>query len=192
LINVALEQGGEDPDVLARASFMVAFAGGDLRGALALIEKSLALNPSSGHSLTTAGQLYSFAGDTERAIGYLERAVRLNPLSWQPLNYSVALAHFVAGRYEAAADYAGGASSGRGYLNPLNVAVQVRLWAASLGLLGRIMEGRQAVERLLTISPRMTVALTRTYYEIDINHVFKTPGVVDALCEGLRRAGLPE
>jgi hypothetical protein len=73
----------------------------------------------------------------------------------------MALAHFVAGRYEAAADYAGRPSSGSGYLNHLTGAVLVRLWAASLGLLSCIVEGRQVVERLLTISPRMTI---RTRY----------------------------
>jgi tetratricopeptide (TPR) repeat protein len=138
--------------------------------------------------------LHAFAGDTERAIGYLERAARLNPLGAQPLNYALALAHFVAGRYEAAADAARKLSSGAGSFNPLttNIAVYVRLRAATLGLVGRIEEGRQAIERLLTISPAMTITLTRTYYEVVTHNLFKTPGVVDAMCEGLRRVGLPE
>jgi adenylate cyclase len=169
---------------------MVALPGGDLRGGLELAEKSLALNPNSGFALTLAGQLYAFSGDTERSIDYLERAARFNPLGWQPLNYAMALAHFVAGRYEAVADFAGRVSTGS--LNTLNVIVFVRLRAASLGLLGRIEEGRQAVKQLLKVSPSMTIALTRAYYEIVLHNVFKTPGVVDALCEGLRRAGLPE
>jgi adenylate cyclase len=190
--NVALEYGSEDPDVLARAAYMVSLPGGDMHGGLALIEKALALNPNSGHTLTIAGQMYAYACDTDRAMDYLERAARLNPLGWQPVNFAAALGHFVAGRYEEAADHSGRASSGSGYLNPSNIVVLVRLRAASLGLLGRVQEGRQAVERLLTISPRMTIALTRTYYDIDLNHLFKTPGVVEAMCEGLRRAGLPE
>jgi adenylate cyclase len=194
LTNLALELGGEDPEVLAVANHMVALPGGDLRGGLALAEKSVALNPSSGHALTLAGQLHAFAGDTEQAIIYLERAARLNPLGWQPLNYALGLAHFVAGRYEAAVDVTGTLSSGTGSFNPLtsNVAVFVRLRAAALGLVGRIEEGRQAVERLLTISPSMTITLTRTYYEVVTHNLFKTPGVLDALCEGLRRSGLPE
>jgi adenylate cyclase len=192
LNNVALEYGGEDPHVLAIAAYVVAFCEGDLRGAVALIEKALAMNPSSGHALTAAGQLYAFAGETERAIDYLERAARHNPLGWQPVNYAMALAHFVAGRYGEAADFAGRMPSGIGSQHAHNIAVLVRLRAASLGLLGRIEEGRQALERLLRISPGMTIALTRTYYETDMNHIFKTPGVVDALCEGLRLAGLSE
>jgi adenylate cyclase len=191
LTNIALEHGGEDPEVLALANHMVALPGGDLRGGLALAEKSLALNPSSGHVLTLAGQLHAFAGDTERAIGYLERAARLNPLGAQPLNYTLALAHFVAGRYETAVDKL---SSGAGSFNALttNIAVYVRLRAATLGLVGRIEEGRQAIERLLTISPDMTITLTREYYEVVTHNLLKTPGVVDAMCEGLRRVGLPE
>jgi tetratricopeptide (TPR) repeat protein len=193
LVNVAIEYAGEDAHVLANAGYMLALPGGDLRGGLELAERSLALNPNSGYALTLAGQLYAFSGNTERAIDYLDRAARFNPLGWQPLNYAMALAHFVAGRYEAAAESSGKVSStGSGSLNTNNVAVFVRLRAASLGLLGRIDEGRRAVERLLAVSPRMTITLTRTYYEIVTHNVFKTPGVVDALCEGLRRAGLPE
>jgi adenylate cyclase len=191
LNNVAVEY-GEDPHVLAIAAYTVAFYEGDLRGALALIEKALAMNPSSGHALTAAGQLYAFAGETERAIDYLDRAAQYNPLGWQPVNYAAALAHFVAGRYGAAADFAGRVPSGIGSQHAHNIVVLVRLRAASLGLLGRIEEGRQSLDRLLQISPGMTIALTRTYYEIDMNHIFKTPGVVDALCEGLRLAGLSE
>jgi adenylate cyclase len=192
LNNVALEYGGEDPHVLAIAAYVVAFCEGDLRGAVALIEKALAMNPSSGHALTAAGQLCAFAGETERAIDYLERAALHHPLGWQPVNYAMALAHFVAGRYGDAADFAGRLPSGIGSQHAHNIAVLVRLRAASLGLLGRIDQGRQAVDRLLQISPRMTITLTRKYYEIDKNHIFKTPGVVDALCEGLRLAGLSE
>jgi len=194
LTNIALEHGGEDAEVLAMATHMVALPGGDLRGGLALAEKSLALNPSSGHVLTLAGQLHAFAGDTERAIDCLERAGRFNPLGWQPLNYGLALAHFVAGRYEAAADVSGKLSSGAGSFNPLtsNIVVYVRLRAATLGLVGCIEEGRQAVVRLLAISPAMTITLTRAYYEVVTHNLFKTSGVLDALCEGLRVVGLPE
>jgi adenylate cyclase len=194
LTNLALEYGGEDPEVLTSAIHMVALPGGDLRGGLELAERSLALNPSSGYALTVAGRINAFAGDTRRAIDYLERAMRFNPWGWYPINYALALAHIVAGSYETAADVTGKLSSGAGSFNPLtsNIVVYVRLRAATLGLLGRIEEGRQAVERLLAISPKMTITLTRTYYEVVTHNLFKTPGVLDALCEGLRRMGLPE
>jgi hypothetical protein len=75
--------------------------------------------------------------------------------------------------------------------NPNNTGA-LRFHAACLGLLGRIDQGQRAVQRLLVIAPDWTVRRVWERYEIDLNHVFKTPGVVDALCEGLRRCGLPE
>ena len=73
-----------------------------------------------------------------------------------------------------------------------NVAPALRYRAASLGLLGHVEEGRQVVERLLVLVPDFTVSPARRHYEFDLNSAFKTPGVTDALYEGLRRCGVPE
>jgi hypothetical protein len=48
------------------------------------------------------------------------------------------------------------------------------------------------VQRLLAVAPGWTLRRIRYRYEMELNNIFKTPGVVDALCEGLRLAGLPE
>jgi hypothetical protein len=126
--------------------------------------------------------LYAIAGSVETAIGYLDCAARLNPLDrmWVgSLGYSIA--YFVAGRYD----------------DVLNVTERaLREWpiyqsfmtyrAASLALLGRVQEGKQVVQRLLSVAPRMTVSGMRA------TSLFRKPGVADALFEGLLRVGLPE
>ncbi len=157
LVDVAVQYGGDDPEALAVAAHVTAHAGRNVRAALGLTQQALSLNPSCTIALNVSGQLHAYIGDTKSAIEYLERAARLSPYGSGPrLNYAFALAHFVAGRYDAVLDFTEKALRD----NP-NGTAPLRVRAASLGLLGRIEEGRQAVERLLRISPRMTLALTR-------------------------------
>jgi hypothetical protein len=98
-----------------------------------------------------------------------------------------ALAHFVAGEYEEVVNW--GEKAIRDHPNH---AAMLRYRAASLGLLGRLEEGRQVVHRLLALAPDFTIARARRHVEYNMNNIFKTPGVADALYEGLRRCGVPE
>ena len=73
-----------------------------------------------------------------------------------------------------------------GYLAALRYKI------ASLGLLGRIEEGQLAVRQILAVTPELTVRRARAHIETGMNNVFKTPGFADAMCRGLRLAGLPD
>jgi len=73
-----------------------------------------------------------------------------------------------------------------------NNAPSLRYGAASLGLLGRLEEGRQVVQRLLELVRDFTITPARRHIEFELNNPFRTPGVADALHEGLRRCGVPE
>jgi hypothetical protein len=73
-----------------------------------------------------------------------------------------------------------------------NSAEVLRYRAASLGLLGRLEEGRETVRRLLELVPDCTITRARRHIEFDMNNIFETPGVADTLYEGLRRCGVPE
>jgi len=64
----------------------------------------------------------------------------------------------------------------------------LRMSAAICGLLGRIEEGRAWVERLLAVNPHTTVSSMRLYYGV----FMKKPGCLEAILDGLRKAGLPE
>ena len=188
LARIAAEHSGDDPVTLALAANTIGTAGRDLWGAISLTERALALNPNSTVILRVMGFLQAVAGDSEKAIAYLDRASRLNPLEGSYLrNNSVSIAHFRAGRFEAAVEFAKKAL----HDNP-NYVTALRRLAAVLGLLGRLEEAHEAVQRLLAVAPDLTISDTRAYFEM---RGPDTPGYresSDALCEGLRRAGFPE
>jgi len=188
LARAAMQLDGTDPEILYRAGYLIALSGGDMAGGIAVLNKSIELNPNSAIALQTIGSLYAYAGDKRNAIDCLERSVRLNPLD-RSLDFYLghALAHFVAGEYEATVEW-----TGELLRQVPNHAASHRYQAASLGLLGRIEEGRQVVRRLLELVPHFTIARARRHIEFELNNPFTTPGVADALYEGLRRVGVPE
>ena len=168
--------------ILDIAADITALPGGDLSGGIALINRSIDLNPDNAAALDQAAALHAYAGDTKVAISYLERSGRLDPLN---RNYFVfALTHFVAGEHEAVVEWTAMALQ-----QERNHAAALRYRAASLGLLGRLAEGRQAVQRLLELVPDFTIARARRHIEFDTNNVLKTPGVAELVYEGLRRSG---
>jgi adenylate cyclase len=86
LAQAALALDGDDPGVLQQASWIIALPGGDLSGGIALINKSIDLNPNSASAREMAGMLYAYAGDKRSAIAQLERSVRPNPIN-RTLNF---------------------------------------------------------------------------------------------------------
>jgi adenylate cyclase len=188
LVRTALAQDAGDPEVLRNAGWILALPGGDLSGGIRLINRSIELNPNSAHALQTVAVLNGFAGDTQSAIAQLEQSARLNPVNLTIDFYlAYAISHFVAGQYEAVVEW-----TAKLLEHFPNTAPALRYRAASLGLLGRVEEGRPAVQRLFSFAPDFTVSRARRHYEFDLNNAFKTPGVADALYEGLRRCGVPE
>jgi adenylate cyclase len=188
LAQAAMQLDGTDPEVLYRAGYLIALSGGDMAGGIAIVNRSIELNPNSAIALQTVGALYAYAGDKQTAIACFERSVRLSPLD-RSLDFYLghALAHFVAGEYEANIEW-----TGELLRQWPNHAASHRYRAASLGLLGRLEEGRQVVQRLLELVPNFTIARARRHIEFELNNPFRTPDVADALYEGLRRCGVPE
>ena len=187
LAETALALDPEDSILLHIMAEIVALPGGNLEGGLALMERSLAINPTDTFAMGKAARLHACAGDTKTAFSYLDRCFQLN--SFGPDRgacFGRALAHFVDHNHSQAAEWAGKALSA----NP-NHAATLRYRAASLGLLGRLGEGQEVARRLLALVPGFTVARARRHIEFDMNNVFRTPGVADSLYEGLRRCGIP-
>ncbi len=188
LARTALSLDGNDPEVLRLSGGVIARAAGDLTEGIGLLERAITLNPNDATALVQAAGLHAYAGDTRTAVAYLERAGRLNPLNPPPMFYfAYAMAQFVAGDHEAVVDW-----TARALHQRPNHLASLRYRAASLGLLGRLEEGRQVVKRLFTLAPDFTIAGARQHVEFNMNNVFKTPGVADAMYEGLRRCGVPE
>ena len=189
IARIALALDGDDPEVLWRIAAVIASPGGRLDEALAMVEKSLALNPNSAGALLAHARLLSYLGDTDTAIAQLQRATRLSPVDVRPwrTEFDYTMTHFIAGRYDLALEWSEKAlRSMPGYLAALRYKI------ASLGLLGRIEEGQLAVREILAATPELTVRRARAHIEVGMNDVFKTPGFADAMCRGLRLAGLPE
>jgi adenylate cyclase len=178
--NVALEHGGDDPEVLSFAATLVGQAARDLAGGIALAEKAIALNGNSVQALNRAGVLHALAGNVETAVGYLEHAARLSPVDriWVG-HLGFTYAYFVAGRYDAVLEVTEQAL--RQWPNYLSFLIYR---AATLALLGRVEEGREVVQRILSTNPAAMVVPRWL--------VLKPPEAVAALREGLRRCGLPE
>ncbi len=188
LARLALAHGGDDPEVLAQTAQPIGLGGGDLDSGIALAERAFALNPNSILAITVVCYLAAHAGDIAKVMAYAERAERINPFEdTAHRDFTVAFAHFVTGQHEQVLTFTTKALRAQPkYIPPR------RVLTASLGLLGRAEEARQSARQLLALAPETTVARARAHLEINTNNAIKVPGVVDAFCEGLRRAGIPE
>jgi len=183
---LAAERGKNDSEALWMAALTVAFLAGEVELGLALVEKSLSLNPNSANAWWVSGVLHEFHGDIEIALEDLARARRLNPLDQMARSHwiAIAIAHFLGGRYEEASTAADRS------LNELpDFPPALRLKAAICGLLGRIEEGREYVRRLLAVNPQATLSALRTYYEPAL--LRHNPRGLENYLEGLRVCGLP-
>jgi len=185
---LAVEKGRDDPEVLWMACLAIGLVGGDLRAGIALIDRSLALNPHSSEALASSSLMRAFMGDRATAIAHAERGLRLNPTG--PDIYHIYQARGILDFGDA--DYEGCCNWVAQALRELpNFPPSLRYQAASLGLLGRHQEAQEVIRRLRTVCPEETIARVRMYYAF-YARIPETSGTLDALLEGLRRAGLPE
>ena len=185
----AVRLGQADAETLYTAANMIALPGGQLEEGIAIIDRALALNPNSADALAVSGMLRAYAGDTEMAFRHLNEADRLSPPGAYIITkaFGFYLACFVDGDYAGVLDWT--AQSLRRH--PTNV-VTLRYRTAALGLLGRLDEARLTVDRLLIVSPGLTISQCRRHVEVEMRNPFKRPGVAGAYYQGLRLAGLPE
>jgi adenylate cyclase len=185
MARLAAETGKDNPEALWMAGLTLSLLAGDFDEGLALIERSLALNPNSANAWMGSGFVRGFLGDSETALAHLERSARLSPLD--PLAYltwqGTAVACFMAGRYEEASAWCD-----RALHEAPDFPPAIRVKVATSGLMGRSDDGRKWIERLLAVTPDATVSSLQAYYHV----MFKKPSCLEALLEGLRKAGLPE
>jgi TolB-like protein len=188
LVQSALALDPNDPEILAIAGEIMVRFGRDLSGGMALLDRSLELNPNNAFALGVAAGLRAYSGDTATAISLLDRCARHNPLDQ---NYRLCcgymITYFVAGEYERAVEW-----SAKTLLALPHSTLALRYRAASLGQLGRLQAGREVVQHLLAVFPNFTISRYRRHLEFYLTNVFGTPVVAEALCEGLRQCGAPE
>ena len=178
----AARLGLDDAIALAQAGFALAFVAANLDDGAALIDRALNLNPNLAAAWRFSGYVRVFLGDPDLAIQHLERAIRLSPLD--PLIFivqnGIVLAHFFAGRYEEALDWAQRALR----QNP-NYAAALIMAAVSGALAGRNEDRDKAVARLRELDPQVRIANFAGMWPL------RRAGDHAAFEQGLRLTGLP-
>ena len=145
----ALRAAENDPTTLANAAITLAFGGEDIAAMLALVDRALAINPSSARAWHAKALLNLWAGATELAKKYEDASVRLSPrvrTGWALHLYGAV--HLIERRFDEA-------------VPPLRLAIEeepafiepYRLLASCYAHLGRIGEAREIVERLRAFTP---------------------------------------
>src|SRR3954452_3165393 len=137
----AIDLGAEDAVALSGGGYALVFVAHDVDRGAAYIDRALALNPKLAWALHSSGWTKAFLGEPDAAIKLLTHAMRLNPLD--PLSFraqgGIALAHFLAGRYDEAALWAEKALRERP-----NYPAAIRELAAANALAGHLPEdGKQ-------------------------------------------------
>lgn len=183
LARLAVAFGRDDAVALTRGGHALGHLAGDLDGAIALIDRARFLNPNFAPAWFLGGFLRIFRGESESAMEDFAHAVRLSPLDPElfRMQAGTALAHFFAGRFDSAANWA---ERALGNLPSLVVAVAVA--SASYALAGRNAEAQRAMQRLRELMPSLRVSSLRDWLPIH------RPEDLARFGDGLRRAGLPE
>ncbi|WP_429211688.1 winged helix-turn-helix domain-containing tetratricopeptide repeat protein [Metapseudomonas resinovorans] len=183
LARLAVELGRDDAVALTRGGHALGHLAGDIDGGIALLDRARLLNPNLAPAWYLGGILRALRGETDTAIENLTHAARLSPLDPEMFRMQIgmALAHFFAGRFDTAADWAEKALGNLPSLLP-----PVALVAASHALAGRMDKAQQAMQRLRQLDPSLRLSNLTDWLPI------KRPEDLALFTNGLRLAGLPE
>lgn len=183
LARLAVELGRDDAVALTRGGHALAHLAGDVDGGIALLDRARLLNPNLAPAWFLGGILRALRGEADAAIKDLTHAVRLSPLDPEMFRMQVgmALAHFFAGRFDPASDWAE-----KALRNLPCLLASVALIAASHALSGRMDKAKQAMQRLHELDPSLRVSNLKDWLPIQRSEDLKR------FADGLRLAGLPE
>jgi adenylate cyclase len=148
LARQALEAGGNDPNILANAPFVLAQLGEDIGSMMALVDEALALNPSFALGWVQSGILRVSAGQPDTAIEHLQTSLRLSPRERQgtPLS-AMGHAYFFKRQFEEAA-----ANLLLAIQHDPGFPIPYRCLAACYAHMGRLDEARAIVAKLHAIT----------------------------------------
>jgi adenylate cyclase len=139
----------DDPEALATGGFALGYFGEDIDGAVRLIDRSLALNPSFARGWVWSAVLRNFAGQPDLAIEHYNRSLRLSPRDRLGVfGLPLGTAHFFNKQFDdAAAILHASLEQAPGF------AVPYRFLASCYAHMGRLDEAREIVRRLRAITP---------------------------------------
>ncbi|WP_160109841.1 winged helix-turn-helix domain-containing tetratricopeptide repeat protein [Pseudomonas izuensis] len=183
LARLAVELGRDDAVALTRGGHALSHLAGDVDGGIALLDRARLLNPNLAPAWYLGGILRALRGETEAAIENLTHAVRLSPLDPEMFRMQVgmAIAHFFAGRFDCATDWAEKALRNLPTLLP-----PAALLAACHALSGRTDKATLAMQRVRELDPSLRISGLKEWLPI------QRPEDLTRFAEGLRLAGLPE
>lgn len=183
LAEKALAAGADDPMVLGICGWIAALVESDMPRGLGALRRSLAANPNNFVVLTLAGYANAGGGDLAEARRCLTRVLAISPGSpdaFQCLT-GLAMIEVLEGNFEQAVALC------QQSLATFNEwpFTYVTL-AAAYAYLGRDQEARSTVDRLLELTPGMTIPALLS------RPANRVPGRWPVVVEGVKRAGLPE
>lgn len=135
----AMASGQDDALALTFAGFSMGMDAHDRTAAFAAFESALAISPSSALTYILGGVLSGWSGAAERAIEWGRFGLRLSPFdgwafaAW----HAIALGHFKAGNFDAAAESATRAIQA----NPAH-SISYMLQAAALADIGNVVDAK--------------------------------------------------
>ena len=145
----ALQVARDDPGALADAAAALAYFGEDIGAMMALVDRALALNPSSARGWQMSGTLRNWAGQPDVAIEHIETSLRLGPRARSGAAIAaIGVAHFLSRRFGEAAPKLLLAIQ-----EDPNHPVAYRFLAACYAQTGRLEEAQAVVERLRGVTP---------------------------------------
>jgi TolB-like protein len=144
----ALAAARDDPNVLAYGAYVLAYFGEDIVAAIALIDRSLELNPSFAVGWWRSGWLRLWAGHPDLAIEHFETGLRLSPrVRMHDPFLGVGVGHFFARRYDEARTMLL-----RSMQENPNWVPAYRFLASCYAQMGRLGEAQEIIGRLQTLT----------------------------------------
>ena len=150
--------------------------------ALASLRRALEINPNCSLAHGSIGTVLAWAGQHDASVASNEFALRINPQDPSTFfrHFGLALAHYLASRYERSLVHASAVLQ----MRPSWWLGQI-IYAASCAQIGRRDEARPILDELMRVRPRMTASslgILPHAHPQDRKH----------LLDGLRLAGLGE
>jgi TolB-like protein/class 3 adenylate cyclase len=144
----ALRGAGDDANTLALSAYALGVSGEDIESAIAVIDRSLQLNPGYARGWHCSGWLRLWAGHPDLAIEHFETALRLNPRDPFPSTLmGIGVGHFFARRFaEARAMLLRSLQEQPGWVPTY------RFLAACCAHMGQLDEARSVVQKLRALT----------------------------------------
>lgn len=180
---LAVDLGPDDAVALTRGGHALGQLGGDTSGAIALLDKSLGLNPNLAATWFLGAFLRLWRGEIEDAVEFFKHAMRLSPRDPElyRMQAGMAAAHLFLKNFEAAASWAE-----KAYQNLPSFQMAVAVGTASHALCGRAGEAARGLAHLRQLNPALRLSTLSDWMPICL------PRNLAILANGLRAAGLPE